>query len=78
MNADQQVYERFGFELVGALRELLVSGHDEMLLRETRGTWAEFRERSVEIRCGPRSALRRGLIANRGTRPAASGRAAAG
>jgi ribosomal protein S18 acetylase RimI-like enzyme len=41
----RRLYERRGFELVGVLRELIVPGHDELLLRKTRGTWAEFRER---------------------------------
>jgi ribosomal-protein-alanine N-acetyltransferase len=41
----RRLYERRGFELVGVLRELFVPGHDEILLRKTRGTWAEFRER---------------------------------
>jgi ribosomal-protein-alanine N-acetyltransferase len=39
----RRLYERLGFELVGALRELLVPGHDELLLRKARGTWATFR-----------------------------------
>ena len=42
----RRLYERLGFEMVGVLRELLVRGHDEILLRKTRGTWTEFRERS--------------------------------
>jgi [ribosomal protein S18]-alanine N-acetyltransferase len=43
----RRLYERRGFELVGVLRELLVPGHDEILLRKTRGTWTDFRRRSV-------------------------------
>ncbi len=43
----RRLYERLGFELVGVLRELLVPGHDEMLLRKTRGTWTEFRKTSA-------------------------------
>jgi [ribosomal protein S18]-alanine N-acetyltransferase len=43
----RRLYERLGFELVGVLRELLVPGHDEILLRKTRGTWTEFRETSA-------------------------------
>jgi len=35
----RRLYERLGFELVGTLRELLVPGHDELLLRKTKGTW---------------------------------------
>ena len=42
----RRLYERLGFEVVGTLRELLVSGHDELLLRKTRGTWAAFNEPS--------------------------------
>ena len=40
----RRLYDRLGFEHVGVLRELLVSGHDELLLRKTRASWAEFRK----------------------------------
>ena len=40
----RRLYERLGFQFVGVLSELLISGHDEVLLRKTRGTWAGFRE----------------------------------
>jgi ribosomal protein S18 acetylase RimI-like enzyme len=43
----RRLYERLGFELVGTLRELVVPGHDELLLRKTRGPWAQHR-RAVE------------------------------
>jgi ribosomal protein S18 acetylase RimI-like enzyme len=46
----RRLYERLGFELVGTLRELLVPGHDELLLRKTKGTWEAFNERSAERR----------------------------
>ena len=47
-NADaRRLYERLGFELVGTLRELLVPGHDELLLRKTKGTWKAFNETSA-------------------------------
>lgn len=39
----RRLYEKSGFELVGTLRELVVPGHDELLLRKTRGTWEAFR-----------------------------------
>jgi len=39
-----RLYERLGFEPVGVLRNLIVSGHDEILLRKTHGSWAEFRK----------------------------------
>ncbi|HKE86929.1 MAG TPA: GNAT family N-acetyltransferase [Vicinamibacterales bacterium] len=38
----RRLYERLGFEVVGVLRELIVPGHDELLLRKTRGPWTEF------------------------------------
>jgi ribosomal protein S18 acetylase RimI-like enzyme len=45
-NADaRRLYERLGFEPVGVLRNLIVSGHDEILLRKTHATWADFRSR---------------------------------
>jgi ribosomal-protein-alanine N-acetyltransferase len=39
----RRLYERLGFEPVGVLRELIIPGHDEVLLRKTRGPWKEFR-----------------------------------
>lgn len=41
----RRLYERLGFEAVGVLRELIVPGHDEILLRKTRGPWTEFARR---------------------------------
>lgn len=43
----RRVYERLGFELVGTLRELLVSGHDELLLRKNKGSWEAFNRASA-------------------------------
>lgn len=40
----RRLYERRGFQQVGVFRELIVPGHDELLLRKTRGAWTEFRE----------------------------------
>lgn len=40
----RRLYERLGFEPAGVLRELIVPGHDEYLLRKTRGPWSEFRQ----------------------------------
>jgi ribosomal-protein-alanine N-acetyltransferase len=39
----RRLYERLAFQPVGRLSELLVPGHDELLLRKTRGTWSDFR-----------------------------------
>ena len=43
----RRLYERLGFEVVGTLRELVVPGHDELLLRKTKGTWEAFRKTSA-------------------------------
>jgi [ribosomal protein S18]-alanine N-acetyltransferase len=40
----RRLYERLGFEPIGVLRELIVPGYDELLLRKTRGPWSEFRQ----------------------------------
>ena len=39
----RRLYERLGFEPVGLLHDFIVPGHDEILLRKTRGPWTEFR-----------------------------------
>jgi [ribosomal protein S18]-alanine N-acetyltransferase len=36
----RRLYERLGFELVGELRDYVVAGHSELLLRKTRGPLA--------------------------------------
>ena len=42
----RRLYERLGFELVGVLRDFIINGHDEVLLRKTRGAWTDFRTRA--------------------------------
>ena len=42
----RRLYERLGFEPVGVLRGFVVADHDELLLRKTRGPWADFRKDS--------------------------------
>jgi [ribosomal protein S18]-alanine N-acetyltransferase len=39
----RRLYERLGFEYVGVLYNFIVPGHDEILLRKTRGPWTEYR-----------------------------------
>jgi ribosomal protein S18 acetylase RimI-like enzyme len=45
----RRLYEREGFEAVGALRNFVVPGHDEILLRKTRGSWAEWTTRDSHL-----------------------------
>jgi [ribosomal protein S18]-alanine N-acetyltransferase len=37
-----RLYQRLGYEVIGELRDYLVPGHSEILLRKTRGPWAKF------------------------------------
>jgi len=39
----QRFYAQLGYEVVGALKDFLVAGHDEILLRKTLGPWTEYR-----------------------------------
>ncbi len=39
----RRLYERRGYEVVGALRAFIVPEHDEILMRKTLGPWASFR-----------------------------------
>lgn len=41
-NGARRLYERLGYELVGELRDYLVRGYDELLLRKTIATMDEF------------------------------------
>jgi [ribosomal protein S18]-alanine N-acetyltransferase len=41
----RRLYERLGFEHIGVLRAFGIAEHDELLLRKTRGSWAEFNNR---------------------------------
>lgn len=38
----RRLYERLGYVAVGTLRDYIVRGHDEHLMRKTRGPWREF------------------------------------
>ena len=46
----RRLYERLGFQVVGTLRDFVVRGHDELLLRKTRGTWSEFRQAAAQTK----------------------------
>lgn len=38
----KRLYERLGFEYVGAFKNFIVEGHDELLYRKTIGPWNSF------------------------------------
>jgi ribosomal protein S18 acetylase RimI-like enzyme len=39
----RRFYAQLGYEVVGALKDFLVAGHDEILLRKTLGPWTDYR-----------------------------------
>lgn len=41
----QRLYRRLGYEKIGVLKNFIVFGHDEILLRKTLGPLAEFKAR---------------------------------
>ena len=41
-----RLYKRLGYEVIGELRNLIVPGHSEILLRKTTGPASEFKRRS--------------------------------
>jgi len=42
-NADaQRFYERHGYEQVGILKDLVITGASELLMRKTKGSWQAF------------------------------------
>jgi ribosomal protein S18 acetylase RimI-like enzyme len=43
--AARRLYERLGYQVVGELRDYIVPGHSEILMRKTTGPLAEFRKR---------------------------------
>lgn len=38
----KDLYERLGYSIVGELKDFIVTGHSEWLLRKTRGPLSEF------------------------------------
>jgi ribosomal protein S18 acetylase RimI-like enzyme len=43
----QRLYRRLGYEKIGVLKNFIVPGHDEILLRKTIGPLAEFNEKKT-------------------------------
>lgn len=41
------LYERLGYREVGTLKDYIVTGHDEILLRKTSGAWNDFRAKGT-------------------------------
>jgi [ribosomal protein S18]-alanine N-acetyltransferase len=39
----RRLYERLGYEIIGELKNHLIDGHGEILLRKSRGPWKNFR-----------------------------------
>jgi [ribosomal protein S18]-alanine N-acetyltransferase len=45
----QRFYRRLGYEVVGELRDFLVDGHSEILLRKTIGSLTKFRKKQASV-----------------------------
>ena len=41
----QKLYHRLGYETVGILKDYIIKGHDEVLMRKTRGPGNDFRQK---------------------------------
>jgi ribosomal-protein-alanine N-acetyltransferase len=41
----QRFYERLGYEVVGELKDYIISGHSEILLRKTIAPFTEFKKK---------------------------------
>jgi ribosomal-protein-alanine N-acetyltransferase len=39
-----KLYQRLGYEVIGELKDYLVRGHSEILLRKSQGPWGDFRK----------------------------------
>ena len=47
--AAHRFYDRLGYERVGELKDYVVRGHSEFLMRKTKGSLAEFDDRPSEL-----------------------------
>jgi len=45
----QRLYQRLGYETVGRLRDYVVAGHDEILLRKTLGPLSKIKPKKPQI-----------------------------
>jgi ribosomal protein S18 acetylase RimI-like enzyme len=43
----QRLYRRLGYEAIGELKDFVVRGHSEILLRKTIAPWREFKKRPL-------------------------------
>jgi ribosomal protein S18 acetylase RimI-like enzyme len=46
-SAARKLYERLGYQTIGELKDYIVSGHSEILLRKTIGPLSEFKEKEL-------------------------------
>jgi ribosomal protein S18 acetylase RimI-like enzyme len=42
----QRLYQRLGYKVVGAMKDYIVAGHDEILLRKAIAPLADFKKKS--------------------------------
>ena len=47
-SAARKLYERLGYQTIGELKDYIVSGHSEILLRKTIGPLSEFKEKELD------------------------------
>lgn len=40
----RRLYERLGYSVIGELKDYIVKGHSELLLRKTQGAWLDFQK----------------------------------
>jgi len=45
----QRLYRRLGYEVIGELKDFIVSGHSEILLRKTTGTVSDFKRSCLSM-----------------------------
>ncbi len=46
----QRLYKRLGYEVIGELKDYIVPGHSEILLRKTKGSITEYRKRTKKTK----------------------------